>query len=997
MSIRTLFPKILFLWAISIFTSTVVYSQLDISAPEDYTVECSEFTGAPVVTATSPCGGVIISYTQDLIPGFCPGNFTMAYTFTIEDACSNFEIVVVVVSVVDTTDPIFTYVPEDITISCEDEIPLIFPEADDNCDGEVLISWVESITEGACTGTYTIERVFTAEDDCGNSASIIHVINVVDITAPTLVFDPEIVVSEPGIYAIPVDNCSSATVEIIANETYDTPLGLQSTVTYRVADDCGNYIYSEQIWNGCGLVGFHALNYEGLSLAGFGYRITDNTGAIIEERISTGGSTFDEFQCVPKGCYRLTIINPNPLDPNIEWHLDGGYDGTFYGFISLEYDFSVGGPCNNSGCTIPSSCNYNPFTEEGTVGLCFASCSMMTFISEGPLGNDIFGAQLTSIFTNYYQSFVLPSSQILELTPFTEYTLAMSTSGNNGWNGSILMFSNPEWGWMYQATLGPNGPFEVSFTTGGPGCMDQNACNFNPQATIDDQSCAFPQTYYMDNDNDGYALVSVQSCFQPTAGFVLTPMPLGDCNDYNPTIHPNAIEICGNNIDEDCDLLVDENCAPSAVPNDNFQNAPLAPNSGSAYPQGNCYTGTLVGASEIGPGNPANVLPGGGQDAWYSFVATSSAVRVVCSSSAMDVVLELHDSNGLEIDMENATTNPALGEIMVSSGLITGQTYFVAVRSYDGVVGSFSLCIQIISFSGCADGSGTYDLCTNFKPTYSGASSYTFSVTPTGVTPGNPTAGTAPSQIPLSTPSLALRHGGTYAVTITGNFSFVNAAGNSESLSITGNTSCAITIAPHANLRTKSTQRCPATVLKGTTLQAKPFICGALYHTITFTEVGDCAGTLMGGIPFSTTTSGSSSSKSLASIGGVQTGKWYMVQWTPHFAYGAGMPGTLDIIHVAGGNSESMAATSSEFFEISIYPNPGNGESINLHIEDVKENRIEIRVLEGSGRIVLDEWLTVDGSLTQLITFNQPLSNGIYFIETRCNGKSSFQKMIVSN
>lgn len=69
-----------------------------------------------------------------------------------------------------------------------------------------------------------------------------------------------------------------------------------------------------------------------------------------------------------------------------------------------------------------------------------------------------------------------------------------------------------------------------------------------------DSGCE-PQTWYFDNDGDGYGVVDtpVSACEAPD-GYVETP---DDCDDTNVHINPGALEDC-NNRDDDCDLLIDE-------------------------------------------------------------------------------------------------------------------------------------------------------------------------------------------------------------------------------------------------------------------------------------------------------------------------------------------------------------------------------------------------------------------------------------------------------
>ncbi len=421
--------------------------------------------------------------------------------------------------------------------------------------------------------------------------------------------------------------------------------------------------------------------------------------------------------------------------------------------------------------------------------------------------------------------------------------------------------------------------------------------------------------------------------------------------------------------------------------NDNFLSAVLAPSTGIAYPQSQCYNSSLVGASVSTEGTAANVLVTGGQDRWYAIVAPSPAVRIVTTTTAMNIVLELHASDGSLVDTENAVAGIG-GESMTTTGLLEGYTYFVAVRSYDGVVGAFNICMQALYDSRCSDGSGSYDLCSSFKPSWTGANLYTFTFTPTGVTPGSVTTSTSIGQIALSNPTLALRHGGTYDVRIDATYNVLNGANNPEVATVLGNEICAVTIAPHASVEVKTTQRCPATLLKGSILYGKPYVCAANNFTVEFTEVTDCTGATAVGFPFTATTTGASSSLQLGFVSGLLNNAWYKVRWQPNFAYGAGSYGLPQVIFIGGSAMGEVSMNDSQdeertatFTQAALYPNPCNGDMININLTNIESKQVSVRIMDGTGRIVYAHSYTVDGSLNTTVMFEQSLANGVYLVE----------------
>ncbi len=219
-------------------------------APTEIRVSCEDPLPdfiAPIITDTCDDDLEIEICTGEGSRPVCEEEGIMIQIWKVTDACGNYAEFEQRILIIDDQAPVFSNIPSNLNLSCDDDIPFVTPSVSDNCDDDIEFVLVVTETAGSCSQEFSIERTWTATDNCGNVSEITQLITISDSNPPffigipsdlTLDCNDEIPNLVPGFD----DNCDAdvtlyRTEEIIEG---DCPDEREILRTFVIEDACGN-------------------------------------------------------------------------------------------------------------------------------------------------------------------------------------------------------------------------------------------------------------------------------------------------------------------------------------------------------------------------------------------------------------------------------------------------------------------------------------------------------------------------------------------------------------------------------------------------------------------------------------------------------------------------------------------------------------------------------------------------------------------------------------
>ena len=192
---------------------------------------------------------VPLTFTESVIPGNCPGNYTIQRFWEIVD-CNGFENEYLqTIQVVDNLPPVVSTNLEPVQLNCND--PIVFPvlQYSDACGGGVSVIGQPTFLSlpGACNAESTEKKFTVISDQCGNETTVEQTLVFSDDQAPFWLNEPnEIIITDDidgGSFDLPVANDICSALDITMSTLSgpgDCPLSTVLTRTFVAVDACGN-------------------------------------------------------------------------------------------------------------------------------------------------------------------------------------------------------------------------------------------------------------------------------------------------------------------------------------------------------------------------------------------------------------------------------------------------------------------------------------------------------------------------------------------------------------------------------------------------------------------------------------------------------------------------------------------------------------------------------------------------------------------------------------
>ncbi len=226
----------------------------------DQVVECTDPTdpaNTGMSSATDNCGTTTVTSVDASTPGACTAEYVITRTWTALDECGLTSTCVQTITVDDSTPPVITC-PANTAVECSDDKTSAangLATATDNCDPDPMITESDNIVAGACDDAFTIERTWTATDECGNASSCIQQIVVDDTTVPVITCAANLIIecdestdpADTGM-STATDNCDLdvALTYMDMSAPGGCPQEETITRTWTATDNCGNTATCDQ-------------------------------------------------------------------------------------------------------------------------------------------------------------------------------------------------------------------------------------------------------------------------------------------------------------------------------------------------------------------------------------------------------------------------------------------------------------------------------------------------------------------------------------------------------------------------------------------------------------------------------------------------------------------------------------------------------------------------------------------------------------------------------